>query len=77
MPVWGSGRAAVDDFLNGRWGWGIFNSVMVIADVVTLGGASTLVKGGVKALVKTGANEVAEMAAEEIVTKGTKRILLN
>lgn len=24
IPVWGSGRAAVDDFQNGRWGWGDF-----------------------------------------------------
>jgi RHS repeat-associated protein len=54
IPVWGAGRAAVDDFQNGRWGWGIFNSVMVVADVFTLGAASTLVKGGVKLVAKEG-----------------------
>lgn len=57
IPVWGSGRAAVDDFQNGRWGWGIFNSVMVVADVFTLGGASTLVKGGIKLATREAAKE--------------------
>jgi RHS repeat-associated protein len=57
IPVWGSGRAAVDDFQNGRWGWGIFNSVMVVADVITLGGASTLIKGGVKLATREAAKE--------------------
>ena len=33
IPIWGSARAAVDDFQNGRWGWGIFNSVMAVSDV--------------------------------------------
>lgn len=85
IPVWGSGRAAVDDFQNGRWGWGIFNSVMAVADVFTLGGASILVKGGVKTLVKTGAKEGAELLTKEgleTVTKGfvkkkSEQLLLN
>jgi len=77
IPVWGASRAAVDDFQNGRWGWGIFNSIMAVADVVTLGGASAIIKGGVKTIVKVGIKEGAEEVAEELVTKTTTRFLLN
>ncbi|MEI9811055.1 MAG: RHS repeat-associated core domain-containing protein [Bacteroidota bacterium] len=77
IPVWGSGRAAVDDFQNGRWGWGIFNSVMAIADVFTFGGASTLVKGGVKTGIKLAEKEIVEEVTEEVVTKTTRTLLLN
>ncbi len=34
IPVWGSGRAAVDDFQNGRWGWGLWNSFLAVTDVI-------------------------------------------
>lgn len=55
IPVWGSGRDAVNDFQQGRWGWGLFNSAMVVVDVFTLGGGSVVkgaIKGGVKATAK-------------------------
>ncbi len=34
IPVWGSARAAVDDFQNGRWGWGLFNTAMALTDLI-------------------------------------------
>src|SRR5207245_4681635 len=44
IPIWGSGRAAVDDFQNGRYGWAAFNTAMAVTDVA--GGA--LIKGAAK-----------------------------
>lgn len=41
VPIWGSGRAAVDDFQNGRWGWGSFNSVMAVSDIALVKSAIT------------------------------------
>ncbi|MBE7540203.1 MAG: hypothetical protein HS122_17550 [Opitutaceae bacterium] len=36
VPIYGSGRAAIDDFENGRWGWGSINTAMAITDVFLL-----------------------------------------
>jgi RHS repeat-associated protein len=33
IPIWGSGRAAVDDFQNGNYGWAAFHTAMAISDV--------------------------------------------
>jgi RHS repeat-associated protein len=33
IPIWGSGRAAIDDFQNGHWGWGILHTALAISDV--------------------------------------------
>ncbi|HYG37620.1 MAG TPA: RHS repeat-associated core domain-containing protein, partial [Cytophagales bacterium] len=33
IPFWGSGRAAVNDFQNGNYGWAAFNTAMAISDV--------------------------------------------
>jgi RHS repeat-associated protein len=46
IPIWGSGRAAVDDFQNGRWGWGTFNAVMAVSDVFLLKTAATMAGKG-------------------------------
>jgi RHS repeat-associated protein len=43
IPIWGSTRAAVDDFQNGRWGWGIFNSTMAVTDVFLVKSAITAI----------------------------------
>ncbi|MCM6777269.1 hypothetical protein NDR87_27660 [Nocardia sp. CDC159] len=51
IPGWGSGRAAIDDFQNGRWVWGIFNTIMAISDLFLIG---TIAKVGAKALLKLG-----------------------
>lgn len=55
IPVWGSARAAVDDFQNGRWGWGIFNSVMAVSDVLLV---KTLFTAAGKVAVKAGVQAV-------------------
>src|SRR5581483_6024248 len=50
IPVWGSLRAGIDDFQNGRYGWAAFNMVMAASDVVGVGAvAKFAVKGAVKA----------------------------
>jgi hypothetical protein len=72
IPVWGSGRDAVNAFQTGNWGWGLFHSAMVVVDVATLGGGS-LVKGGVKALLKTGAREVAEQGAKQVAKEAVEQ----
>ena len=58
IPIWGSGRAAVDDFQNGRWGWGIFNTVMAISDVF-------LVKSAITAIGKLAVKGIGELTAKE------------
>jgi hypothetical protein len=45
IPVWGSGRAAANDFQNGRWGWGSANAVLAVSDVF-------LVKDAIEAIGK-------------------------
>lgn len=39
IPVWGSGRAAINDFQCGRWGWGLFNTAMAVSDAFLVGSA--------------------------------------
>lgn len=58
IPVWGSSRAAVDDFQSGRWGWGIFNSIMSVSDVF-------LIKSAVTAIGKLAVKGIGELAAKE------------
>src|SRR5690606_2148243 len=33
IPVWGSGRAAIDHFQHGNYGWGAFHTAMAVSDV--------------------------------------------
>jgi len=71
IPIWGSGRAAINDFQNGRWGWGIFNTAMAVSDVFM---AKALVTAGAKGLFKLGVvgiGAMREAAAKEtaVVTK--------
>jgi RHS repeat-associated protein len=57
IPIWGSGRAAIDDFQNGRWGWGTLNAALAISDIflvkslITAGG-KLLVRGAAKGTLK-------------------------
>ena len=69
IPIWGSGRAAVDDFQNGRWGWGIFNTALAISDVFLV---KSIVTGAGKLIGKA----IYKAAAEEIVRTNTERITL-
>jgi len=66
IPVWGSGRAAINDFQTGHWGMGLFNSAMVVLDVATLGESSVL-KGAAEIAVKETVETVAKDEAETLV----------
>lgn len=68
IPVWGSGRAAVDDFQNGRWGWGLFNTAMAVTDIFLV---KTIVTASGKLVVKG-----LEKISEEIIRINTERITL-
>jgi len=57
VPIYGSGRAAIEDFENGRWGWGSINTAMAITDVFLL---KALVTGALRGL--TGAARREAMA---------------
>jgi len=53
IPIWGSGREAIDDFQNGRYVWGTVNGVLAGSDVFLVG---TTVKAFCKGAWKTGSN---------------------
>jgi RHS repeat-associated protein len=55
IPIWGSGRAAINDFQTGHWGWGIVNTGLAISDVF-------LVKSLVTAAGKVGVEGLAKLA---------------
>jgi RHS repeat-associated protein len=49
IPVWGLGKAAINDFQNGKWGAGVFDTAMAVSDVFLVKAAVTgLSKGAWK-----------------------------
>ncbi len=58
IPVWGNSRAAVDDFQNGNWGWGVFHTAMAVGDVF-------LIKSAVTGIGKLAAAGISRFAAKE------------
>jgi len=55
IPIWGSGRTSIDDFQNGKWGWGLFYGALAVTDVLIVGIAvKGVAKLGIKGLAKTG-----------------------
>lgn len=72
IPIWGSGRAAINDFQEGRWGWGIFNTALAVSDVflvksIVVGAGKFIIGSGAKTVAKTNVKlsvEVAESLAE-------------
>jgi hypothetical protein len=49
IPVWGSGRSALNDFETGHWGWGTFNAGVALSDVFLVKAMATgLAKGSWK-----------------------------
>lgn len=69
IPVWGEGRAAVDDFQNGHWGWGLFHTAMAVTDVFLV---KSIVTGAGKLIGKA----LYKTVAEEIVKSNTERLTL-
>jgi RHS repeat-associated protein len=59
-PVWGSGRAAIDHFQNGEWGWGLVNSGLAITDVFLV---RSLVGGAIKLGKRAFTSRAARQAA--------------
>ncbi len=63
IPVWGSGRAAVDHFQNGNYWRGAAYTALAVSDVF-------LVKAVVTGVVKAGLKVTAKVVTEEVATKG-------
>ena len=74
LPVWGSGRDAINSFQTGHWGWGIFHCVMVVVDVATLG-IGSIVKGAVKGVVKAGVKATLKQAGKAALEGLTKKAI--
>ncbi|SCY35580.1 RHS repeat-associated core domain-containing protein [Desulfoluna spongiiphila] len=53
VPVWGSARAAISDFQNGRYIWGTINTVLAISDVFLI---KSIVTGVGKGAFKVGSH---------------------
>jgi RHS repeat-associated protein len=84
IPIWGSGKRAIEDFQCGRWGWGLFNTALAVSDVFLLKALATaLAKGAVEAggslvaretsqvLINRAAGQAAErMVGEQLVAEG-------
>jgi len=68
IPIWGSGRSAVDHFQKGNWGRGILFTALAVSDVFLV---KALVTAGGKLLVKGGA----ALLTKEAVTAGEKEIV--
>lgn len=53
IPIWGSGREAINDFQEGRYGWGIFNTGIAVSDAFLVSTVvETAAKVGLKGLAK-------------------------
>lgn len=59
IPIWGSGRAAINNFQTGHWGWGLVNTGLAISDVFLV---KSLATAGAK-LAIAGVATVTEKAA--------------
>ncbi|HTM09324.1 MAG TPA: RHS repeat-associated core domain-containing protein, partial [Verrucomicrobiae bacterium] len=47
IPIWGSGKQAINDFEQGKWGWGTFNTAMAVSDVFLVKAAGSAVGKGI------------------------------
>jgi hypothetical protein len=75
IPIYGSGRAAVNDYQTGHWGWGIFNTglaisdLLLVKDIVVIGG-KIITEGGAKLLGQTVAHEaLGDVALKEALER--------
>lgn len=72
IPVWGSGRSAVQHFQKGELGWGLLHTGFAVTDVFI---AKTLVTLGGKLFFKGATKSVAtEMAEKTLVRDGPKTL---
>jgi hypothetical protein len=76
IPIWGNGRAAIDDFQNGKYGWGTVYAALAISDVFLVKAAATAVaKGGAELLFVVTKKALEEGGGEELTAKGGTRLL--
>ncbi len=75
IPIYGSGRAAINDYQTGHWGWGIFNTglaasdLLLVKDIVVIGG-KLVAEGGVKLLGQTVTHEaLGDIALKETLER--------
>jgi hypothetical protein len=47
IPIWGSGKQAIHDFQQGKWGWGTFNTALAASDLFLVGAATGAVEKGI------------------------------
>lgn len=66
IPIYGSGRAAINDYQTGHWGWGLFNTALAASDVLLVG---DLYKIGAKLVVKGGAEIAGDVALKEALER--------
>lgn len=71
IPVWGSGREAVNAFQTGHWSKAAFYGVLAISDVFLI---RSLFKAGGKLLFETGAKQAGKEAAKEALKVGGKEL---
>ena len=59
IPIYGSGRSAINDFQTGHWGWGLVQTGLAISDVFLVKSLATAVgKVGIEGLAKLGGSSV-------------------
>ena len=46
VPVWGSGRQAINDFYEGRYVWGSVNTVMAVSDIFLIKTTASMLEKG-------------------------------
>ena len=68
IPIYGSGRAAINDYQTGHWGWGLFNTALAASDVLLVG---DIYKIGAKLVVKGGAEIAGDIALKEALERST------
>jgi RHS repeat-associated protein len=71
IPIWGPGRAAIDDFQNGHWGWGILHGLEAISDFFLL---KALWKSGVKLFTKEATTQTFETIPRVVGQLGDSRL---
>lgn len=72
IPIWGAGRSAINDFQNGRWGWGTVNAALAISDVFLV---KAIAVAGTKLIVRGAAKLLAREAAETVEARGGTYLL--
>ncbi len=78
IPIWGSGRSAVDDFQNGRWGWGLVNVAFAVTDVFLIKALATgIIKGVGKKIVTETGEAVTREGAESLSKKRAIQLAKN